>query len=314
MSKKIVRFILNLLVFVLVISFIMDKVIYYSLNKLSDNVMTGQSIGKLNQFLSIKDSVNFIVLGNSRANHHIDTKQIDTSSFNMGIDGTGIAYINTLTKCLADKKKQFVLIHIDTKDFFDLNYNGDDLNTFIPKYNRNQKITLTLKENNKITFLNYFYFTLNYNNKVLGIIKNFIKPNYDHKMYYGFDPLNLTNGQKIIRDKLLTTTSKQDCSKLNELNSFSVNQLKEIKKEAKNSNKTYLFVTSPIFDDNCIEDNIKLKELMKNLDLNYWDFSNLFKETQNKNLWKDETHLSITGAEKFTRYLNVKLNEHFDLK
>ncbi|WP_435139483.1 hypothetical protein [Formosa sp. A9] len=307
MLKPNIILVLKLTVLVLSISYLVDKVIFYSLNTLSDNVMTGQSIGKLNQFLTVKDSVDCVVLGNSRANHHIDVSLLNTSAYNMGIDGTGIAYISALTHSLDKQHNQLVLVHIDTKDFFDLNYNGSDIKTLSAKFNRDKNITASLKQSGLISPLQYFYYTINYNNKLTGILKNYFQPSYNYQMYNGFDPLILSEDQQKIRDEILLKQENEECSQLTTINPIALNYLEHIKEDAEQENKTYIFITSPIYNDTCPEDNLKLKKLLTEAGLTYWDFSNLFKDLNDTSLWKDETHMSAFGAEQFTLHLKQKL-------
>ena len=91
MDSKTTKKLIKIVLLVLVISYTLDKLIFFGLNTISDKVMTGQSIGKLNQFLSVKDSVDILVFGNSRANHHVDMNLFGKKSYNMGMDGTGIS-------------------------------------------------------------------------------------------------------------------------------------------------------------------------------------------------------------------------------
>ncbi|MAX70193.1 MAG: hypothetical protein CMC76_03695, partial [Flavobacteriaceae bacterium] len=70
MESKTLKKLLTIVLLTITISYALDKLIFFGLNKISDNVMSGQAIGKTNQFLSVKDTTDFIVFGNSRANHH----------------------------------------------------------------------------------------------------------------------------------------------------------------------------------------------------------------------------------------------------
>ena len=56
----------------MVISFVLDKIAYYSIKKIEENVYTGQNVGKFNQYLKTKDSVEFLFFGSSRTNRHFN--------------------------------------------------------------------------------------------------------------------------------------------------------------------------------------------------------------------------------------------------
>jgi hypothetical protein len=271
--------------------------------------MTGQTIGKLNQFLSIKDKTDFLVFGNSRANHHIDVDLFSENGYNIGVDGVGIAYNSTLINTLREDKKQLIIVHIDTKNFFDLNYDGSDIRGLKTKYHRNDKISQSLKKSKKLSVLQNFYYSMNYNGNVIGILKNYFKPSYNYKIYNGYDPLTVRKAQIEMRDIVLSKANTADnCEGISKMNVTAIEYLKFIKLFIdKSPNKSFIFVTSPLYNDTCNEDNKKLANLMKELNLAYWDFSNLYKETKDKSYWKDATHMSTIGAEEFSNHLFKKL-------
>ena len=188
---------------ILIITFIGDKLVFYSLNYISDNVYSGQSIGKLNQYISIKDNLDLIVFGSSRANHNINPTIIKKNSFNMGMDGRMIAYSATLIKLLPKNKDQIVLLHIDPSNAFNDNYTGFDLDALLVKYNRNKIIKNEIDKLNQNNPFQIYLWSISYNSKILGILKNYLKPKYDYKEYNGFDPIHPTATQKNIFKKQL---------------------------------------------------------------------------------------------------------------
>ncbi|WP_299122838.1 hypothetical protein [uncultured Winogradskyella sp.] len=308
MNKEITKKFLKIVVLTLLISYGLDKLVFFSLNKISDKVMTGQSIGKLNQFLSVKDTTAFLVFGNSRANRHIDVDMVGHKGYNMGIDGTGIAYNSALINTLTENKKQFILVHIDTKNFFDTDYEGADIRGLKTKYQRDTNITTALEKSGQLSVLQQFYYSMNYNGNAIGIIKNYFKPSYNYKTYNGYDPISVSADQESMRDIVLSNfASDKECLDNHEVNTMALDYLKSIKTFVEKSpNKTFLFVTSPIYNDTCDLDNIKLAKIMQDLGLEYRDYSNLYKESKDNSLWKDATHMSKKGAEAFSKLLAEK--------
>ncbi|NNE32469.1 MAG: hypothetical protein HKN40_08880 [Winogradskyella sp.] len=308
MNSEITKKFLKIIVLILLISYGLDKLVFYSLNKISDKVMTGQAIGKLNHFLSIKDSAEVLVFGNSRANRHIDVKLFNNNSYNMGIDGIGIAYNSTLINTLSKTKKQLVLVHIDTKNLFDADYDGSDIRGLKAKYNRNLTITKALDESGQLSVLQKFYYSISYNGNAIGILKNYFKPSYDYIAYDGYDPITVSNDQKSMRDAFLSNYRDQvECKENHKINEIALGYLKSIAIFVKkNPNKRFIFITSPIFNDDCSVDNKILADKMLDLGLNYKDFSNLYKNNSDNSLWKDATHMSQKGAESFSKLLLEK--------
>lgn len=111
MKKKYLIYLCRLLVLFILVSYVMDKVVYFGIRQIESKVYTGQSVGKFNQYLSIKDSLNFIVFGSSRANHHINPSLISENGYNMGMDGQKIAFsARFLSYCPKKGNKQFYFI------------------------------------------------------------------------------------------------------------------------------------------------------------------------------------------------------------
>lgn len=309
MDSKTLKKLINITLLIIVISFTIDKLVFFGLNTISDKVMTGQAIGKLNQFLTIKDSTNFLVFGNSRANHHFDMDLFSKKGYNMGVDGTGIAYSSTLINTLDKDKSQLILVHIDTKNFFDDSYEGSDIRGLKTKLNRDENITKALNKSEQISPIQNFYYSMNYNGNAISIIKNYFKPSYDYKTYNGYDPLTVNESQKSMRDTLLSKQNTISCLDNYQVNRVALGYLQSIKSYIENSkNKTFVFITSPSFDDPCDDDNKALKGIMEQLNLSYRDYTNFFKEKGNSNAyWKDKTHLSGKGAEVFSEFLQKEL-------
>jgi hypothetical protein len=313
MDSKTTRKLIKIVLLTLVISYVADKLVFFGLNKISDKVMTGQGIGKLNQFLSVKEDANFLVFGNSRANHHIDVDMFSENGYNIGVDGTGIAYSSALINTLSDKdRKQLIIVHIDTKNFFDADYDGSDIRGLKTKYQRDENITSALNKSGQLSSLQRFYYSMNYNGNAIGILKNYFKPGYDFKSYNGYDPLTISESQESMRDALLSKANTIECLNTHEVNTTALDYLKSIQSYAKDSHKTFVFVTSPLYNDPCDGDNKKLSAIMKELDLKYMDFSDLYKDLNDNSYWKDKTHLSKKGAEAFSKFLLEEFYNKFN--
>jgi len=305
------KYIIKTIVLILVISFLADKIIFFVLNKISDKVFTGQSIGKLNHYLQIKDEVDFIIFGSSRANHNINPIRLSEKSFNMGMDGRKMAYSASLIKLLPKQKKQFILLHIDPEIAFSQNYTGFDIQALNSKYNRNKIIKNEIDKLEQNNLFQNYYWCLGYNSYVLGIVKNYFFPNYNYKTYFGYDPIFVNENQRKIFKNILQKDEKE----INCQNKFILNEiydlyLDELKVFCEENNKTFIIFTSPEFKDNCKEDNIEFSQIMKSKELSYFDLTDFFKNNNSLEYWKDKWHLSNKGAEIFTEKIKKILYEN----
>ena len=303
MKKQNLIYVLKVVFLILLFSFILDKIVFFSLNKISDRVYTGQSIGKLNQFLNIKDTTKLLIFGSSRANHEIDPTLLTNSGFNMGVDGRAIAYNATLIKLLPKLKKQIILLHIDPENAFKKNYKGKDLDALIIKYNRNKIIRNEIDKLKQDNIFQKFYWSLCYNGKLLGILRNYLFPKYNYKKYFGYDPIFPTEIQKKIFYNKLKKKRKIICKENFKINKIYNDYLNEIKEFCKKNNKELIIFTSPVYNDRCKTDNKIFNEIMKQKKIKYFDFTDFFKNNNKLEYWKDEEHLSNKGAVLFTNKL-----------
>jgi len=311
MSLQSVKYLFKTILLTLVFSFLLDKVAFFVLNNMSDKVYTGQSIGKLNHYIKIKDSLDFLVFGSSRSNHSIDPSVITPKSFNMGMDGTKIAYASTLVKLLSDNE-QVVLVHIDTENAFNKEYRGKDILDLSKKYHRNEIIKTEIESLEQENLVQKFYWSLAYNGIVLGIVKNYFKPNYNYKAYNGYDPIYVSPIQNKIFENLLREEDSKDFTCSNELilNPLYDRYLNDLKEFSLINNKKLFFFTSPLYDDSCKLDNNLVARIMQSKDLTYFDLTDFFKQNNSLEYWKDNSHISDKGAEIFSAEIKSLVENH----
>ena len=234
MRNNNIKHILKVLALIFLLCFIIDKVIFFTLNRISDKVFSGQSIGKVNHYIKIKDNKILLIFGSSRANHNIDPSVIDSSSFNMGVDGKNIAYSVPLIKMLENKTPQTLLVHIDPETLYSDTYDGKDIEALSIKYHRNKVIKDEIDKLHLDNPFQHFFWSISYNNSILGIVKNYVNKNYDYRNYNGYDPIDVDINQKKIFDKILLQKELIKCQDSFPLNTIFYNYLLELKKFSKN--------------------------------------------------------------------------------
>ncbi len=299
MNNKDIKAVLKLLACILIITYIADKLIYWQIDNICDKVYTGQSVGKLNHFLSVKDTMDVVVFGSSRANHHIDTKEIAEKSFNMGLDGKQIAYSATLIKTLPKNKKQIVIFHVDPIELFDPEYKGADIIHLNSKYHKIKEIAQEIDKTEQYNFLQKIYWTIDYNHKAIGIVRNYLKPQYDYKLYDGYDPISLNEKQKKIRDITLAAIDDLDCFDEYNSNKLSANYIEDVHEFCRTNNKKLVVITSPKHQYPCPSTSKRLTKFMEDRGIKHYNYINLFDKETNNDYWKDKTHLTSIGVEKF---------------
>lgn len=310
MSINNIKHLLKVLALVCLICFISDKIIFCIVNRISDNVYTGQAIGKLNLFLKIKENKKLLIFGSSRANHNINPTALEANSFNMGVDGRNIAYATALIKTIETRETQTLLIQIDPESVFSGNYNGEDIKLLACKYHRNAVIKTEMDKLDMVNPFQHYFWSIAYNNKIIGIVKNHWHPSYNYRLYNGYDPYDVDESQEKIFSKILSQNKIAECQDSVTVNKLCYNYLLDLKDFAKANNKKLIFFTSPVYNDHCKKDNYELVKLANEINIIYLDFTDLFQKNNSRSLWKDEIHLSRIGAERFTSILKEKLNSN----
>ena len=290
----------------LIISFAVDKLIYLSISQMDKKVLSGVKVGKVNHYLSIKDTTGLIVYGSSRATRHLNTSKMN--GFNIGMDKKKIAFSATLIKLLPKNHKQTVVLHLDTDNFFNENYDGSDIKSLSNLIYRNEIVNKEFKKLNQNDLITNFYYTILYNNKLLPILKNYFFPKYDPKNYDGFFPVKTTSLQKKIFKIILNKKTSKPCPKNYKTNTIHNNYINEIISFCKENNKKLIVFTSPLYDDNCKEDNFLFTKIMNDKNIDYYDFTDFFNNNNDIKYWHDLGHLSNIGAEKFTNEFIKILN------
>ncbi len=304
MSKPNYTYIIKITLGIIVLSYLTDKAIYYSLNIVNDKILSGQSGGKLNHFLLVKDSVKVVILGNSRANHHVDPQKLSQSAFNMGADARSIAYCTALTKLLPENKEQTVIINVDTKNSFDADYSGEDVGSLRVMYHRNELLKTEIDKVYGYDIIQNFFWCKAYNGRVLGLFKNYFIPKYDYRNYYGYDPIHVDETQTEMFKNVLKYSKPVDCFNEYHLSPLYKLYIEEIKAFCEMNNKKLVMITTPLYNDECQIDNEQMVKVFKELGVEYHDFSNMFNSNNSMEYWKDEVHLSDAGAQIFSENLN----------
>ena len=137
---------LKLFIIVVLSIFIVDKIAFFTLLQLDKRVFVGEGVGKLNQFLKLKDTTEILFFGNSGTNHHINPKMFGKSCYNIGINGRKTAFSVTLIQTLTKHKKQFVVLQLDPNNVFEKDYDGEDMDALLVKYHQNKIIRKKLIE------------------------------------------------------------------------------------------------------------------------------------------------------------------------
>jgi hypothetical protein len=173
-------------------------------------------------------------------------------------------------------------------------------------YNSNKFIKDEIIKYEGYNFFRTFFWSIDFNGKVLPIIKNFFN-NSNYEKELGFEPLIVNAEQQKIFKKIISLSSEKVCDKNQIINQYFLNKLSEIINLSKIYGFKLKIYTPPLFHKQCVNHSKFLNDFLKNKGIIYQNYSDLFIDNNDLKLWKDDIHLSLLGAEKFTKFLKSNL-------
>lgn len=302
---------ITLFLFILISLLICDRLVYITLHGIEENVYTGQSVGKANQFNSVKDSVDLLVLGSSRAARHVDPESFSIPGYNMGMDGTHLGYATALISTLK-KEGQLVLVHVDHHEVYDIDYEGDDMLSLLNESKDSDAMEDFIKkyypEEIYLSNLSNCYV---YNGKVLGMLKNAFLGKNTGSRSNGFSPLVPTKNQKETFEAILEEsgiTQRIDIQEPVEVNHRFESFVDFAIEVAAKNHSSLIFFTSPSL--NKVDEEIRnsTADFFNTKGVQYLDDLDFFKEF-NIDYWKDRSHMSKMGAELYSIKLSKEIQQ-----
>ncbi|MEX0314182.1 MAG: hypothetical protein AB3N18_08390 [Allomuricauda sp.] len=299
----------------ILVFFSADRLAYVITKSTEKEVRSGLGVGKLNHFFKLKDSVDILVFGNSRASHHVNLNNVQSSSFNIGVDGSDIAYSTALVSSLK-RKGQIILVHLDHNSLYNSTYNGDDVKALMYKLNTSEEIheffSLYFK---KELVLSKLFKVYPYNGKLFPILKNKILPVKNPWKYKGYEPLFITKQQSIAFEKIRRKQNPPINAGI--VNPIEISPLIEefigkIAETAKQNHSKLIFFTSPSLSKVDEEVRSKTNRFFKEKKIEYFDYIDSMDSIDSSidKFWKDYTHLSDAGATIFSKVLEKDILEH----
>lgn len=243
-----------------------------------------------------KTNADILIFGSSRANHHYNTKIIETttnlSAYNTGRDGHFIFYQTALLKAILKRHtpKFIILDFAGTFEFKQQDY--DRLSSLLPYYKSHEEIRDIVEL--KSTFEKYKLISSIYpfNSTASSILVSNIRTADDH-IYHGYSPLY---GEITVNPKIQKNNSEKYVVDQNKYQVF-----EEFLKLTHEKKIPLIIVNSPIFYKNEEDFSIQLcKELCRKYKIPFKDLSNDSQFLLNKSLFDDPTHLNHKGATLFT--------------
>lgn len=270
---------------------------------------SGESGGNLNYLFQKKRDIQFLILGSSRAKNMINPAFINVwkgKGYNAGVNGVGgVLYMNSIVELALknDIKPDAIIVQIDVRSFsisesdtrraeITRLYPFIDQSYILQQYSRQ----LGYKERVKLNLRMY-----RYNGKVYNILTNRFRNNTGDN-----------NGFNALTGMMTAETKNEKIDELGRFDSLKIDAMNNIIRQCRKHNIKLFVVFPPRYEDNFSEAK-HLNALLSRFDYyghcHFIDMIDIgkFPALQDRSNWKDEAHLNITGANKFTTYLNDSL-------
>lgn len=283
----------------LVILFLADRVGGYLLDLVYNRTFTGQTGGKINHYLSLPETPNLLIMGNSRALYQIIPDSFPSSAYNLCHAGMGPSFQAGLLAVLAKKEKlpKLILLHVEPSDYTidQRNLDIQNLKFFYHDVPEVRAFTNDVSPYEKYKFIFSLY---RYNGRVIPLVKNFFQTKRLTLVGNGYDALPATS-----TDSLNTLYSYQKVKHFVEprFNASQFRFLDIFLTRCRESSTAVVVFTSPFFR-NLNPHPVAVGELKKYFQskgVPYLFLPDLLDPDmfENPKLWRDAYHVNHDGAQ-----------------
>ena len=299
----------------MVIMLAADRLFFYFFSKtIFSKTLSGESGGSVNYLIQKKKNIDFIILGSSRAKHHINpallTNVYAGNGYNAGINGKGgLMYNSMLLELLVAKRiiPKLVILQFDPYPYLLAKDENTDreVSQLYPFIDEAATLKASIKKNTGFTEkAKLFLHCYRFNGKLLNILFNYTKRNTT-AANNGFEGLSgkLDSSSFAITNNLI---AKYDYSPVK------LNSLVDIIKTCRTNNTRLVMIFPPYYRNSALyeQQNHMISTLIqKHAAVKILDFSALerYPSLQPAAMWKDEGHLNNEGAAVFSRMINDSL-------
>ena len=296
--KRFLVYIFLTLLLVISIDLVGRVSLYYLIKNIPNNT---SHLSKVYKSLSI-DSVGFIVVGMSTAEHNYNIKIFEDSllmlGYDCGSDGRNIYYDYMVVSNAIKNAMELKLVIVDISRATLTNETKDRINIVYPFYWANptvREVTKDLKGKKMDVFMLSSLYQMN---SGLQNIWRLFHP-LSFKEYHGFSPYPYTENAINIRNSKIINNSLDVDEKV-------VEYLNKIVKDCKNNNISVLLVTSPCLTRDR-ETSIWLSEYALKHNVEYYDYSSCEEIISNSSFFRDEYHLNEKGAEIYSKIVAMRV-------
>ena len=283
----------------IVLLIVCDRSLGYLFDYFYKHTKTGQTGGKINYYLSLPQTPEWVIMGNSRALYQIIPDSFARPTYNLCHAGMHQIFQTGLLTQMEKEGKMppLILLHIEPDEFMGEQFNRDIQNL---KYyhSKNEWITRELNMLSNYEKVKFLFACYRYNGRVISLMKNYIQTMRSpvaSNGYMAIEPTATDSATTMysLQQKhpiVAETINEQQWSYLNEF----------IGRCQKNGTQVICF-TSPIYSYHHKSSSgaQELESRLQNMGVPYINYlkKNIPSLKQKASLWKDRHHLNHAGAQ-----------------
>jgi hypothetical protein len=290
-------------VFLVAVSlFLLDRIVSCSFDYLYRHMLTGQSGGKINYYLSLEPSPKLLIMGDSRAYRHIDPAYFPVSAYNIGHAGMDQRFQTALLHIIVARKKlpQYILLQIEPPDFIEHKGSPRKISD-TPQHLKYYYRTDTMVEAyiNQISFYEKWKFCFDsyrYNGALVNILKNFYQSRNVQNPGNGFEALPASELDSV---HVMLTSKRTIDTMLIQFNPSQISSLNTFVEICRVNRIQLICFSSHLYTS--FADNVsysrKLGEMLSGWKIPYLNYVDEHDEDLSSPfLWQDAYHLNAKGA------------------
>lgn len=291
------RFLLHILLFFAVV-FMVDLIFGKAMDHCYLHAKGGDEY-EMND-VCIKNQYDVLVMGSSRAHHHYDpgviADSLGMSCYNAGKDGNGVILMYGMYKLISERYKPLLVIY-DIAQGFDIYVNPQDQNntrylSLLKPYARSPHMGRIFESYSWQEWVKTYSNLYRYNSISVGTIEHFLRAAPFDKD--GFEKrVGTMNYEPELNEKFLNA----------EVDPFKLKYFEDFILTLKEDDVPLICVLSPCYKAESSDVYNPAKELCTKHGISVWDYYADAEISNNRDYFKDRTHMNEQGAKTFSAKL-----------
>ena len=298
-----------------------DRLIYFVITKVQSNTYRGIQGGKINHYLGLQKAPTLIIMGPSNAAYQVNPQNFGVPAYNLGHPDTEDAFQTALLSVVINNNKlpKNILLHVNPYAYLGKVANQDFASKSPLKlgyfYAKDPLVTKYINDLGIKERIKYFFRLTRYNNKVIGLAKDFAQTKVSGPIpngFFAFEPATIDSFNVATDYKKGLTLAKPEFDPADVIQPKKLKYLEEFLALCKLHNINLILFTLPFYPDVVRQRKDELATQMvrsfsTQRNIPYIDFrqTDLSQLINSPAYWKDLQHLNAIGTKLESEYVSA---------